>query len=83
MFTNATITLSNNDRTATLALGQQTLIATLEEPSAATFAVTTDPTRTASLGALPSGQVDQPNDGVSLLTIDIEAGTSTIAVLFK
>ncbi|ORY74549.1 chondroitin AC/alginate lyase [Leucosporidium creatinivorum] len=83
MFTNATVTLSNNDRTATLALGGQTLIATLQEPSGASFAVTADPTRTSSLGALPSGQVDQPNDGVSLLTIAIAAGTNTIAVLFN
>lgn len=83
MFTNATVTLSDNDRTATLALGGQTLIATLQEPTGASFAVAQDPARTTSLGALPSGQVDQPNDDVSLLTIDIEAGTNTIAVLFK
>lgn len=83
MHTNATVTLSNNDRTATLALGGQTLIATLQQPAGATFATTENPVRLPSDPALPSGQVDQPNDGITLITIDVAAGTNTIAVLFK
>lgn len=82
MHTNATVTLSNNDRTATLALGGQTLIATLQQPTDATFG-TADAVRLSTDPALPSGQVDQPNEGVTVLTIDIAAGSNTIAVLFK
>lgn len=81
MHSNATIETQGN--TATLTLNGKTLIATILQPSGATFGTQVNPTRLSSDPALPSGQVDQPNDGVTLLTIDQPAGQTTITVLFK
>lgn len=81
MHTNATV--SANGATATLELGGKTLIATILSPSGATFGTQVDPTRASTDPALPSGQVDQPNTGVTAVTIDLPAGQQTIQVLFK
>ncbi|BGP47560.1 hypothetical protein JCM10450v2_003423 [Rhodotorula kratochvilovae] len=89
MHTNATVTLSNSDRTATLKLGSETLIATLRSPSGATFGTeaaeraASDPTTTSYNGATVSMSPDQPNPGVTVLTIDVAAGANTIEVLFN
>lgn len=84
MHTNATIVLSNNGKTATMSLGGQTLIATLQSPSTASFAVG-QPVRLATDPALPTNAAsqDQPNPGVSVLTITLGAGQQTISVLFN
>mgnify|MGYP001580749331 FL=1 len=86
MHTNATITLSNNDRTATLALGGETLIAEILTPAGATFGTaaavrlaTDPPTPTAD----PAMDADQPNPGVTVLTIGLAEGAATLQVLFK
>ncbi|CEQ40577.1 SPOSA6832_02215, partial [Sporobolomyces salmonicolor] len=83
--TNATVTLSNNNQTATLALGDQTLIAELRQPSTAAFATETPSERISTEPALLSGTVDQPNPGVTVLSIDIPAptGGAVIEVLFN
>ncbi|GAA6060416.1 hypothetical protein JCM10212_002184 [Sporobolomyces blumeae] len=82
--TNATVTLSSDGKTATLELGGQTLIAELRSPSDATFG-TAAAERTSSLPALRDGAVDQPNPGVTVLTIDVAAPSSgaVIEVLFN
>lgn len=82
MHTNATVSLTDNDRTAELTLNGQKMVATILEPADARFATQENPTRLSSDPALPSGQTDQPNDGVTLLTIDVGTGTNTIAVTF-
>ena len=84
MHTNATISLSDNDTTATLSLGGQSLIATLRQPSGGDVKFEVEePVRLSTDPALPSGQVDQPNPGVSVLVIKCDAGSNVIEVLFK
>ncbi|KPV72288.1 uncharacterized protein RHOBADRAFT_56100 [Rhodotorula graminis WP1] len=89
MHTNATVALSNSDRTATLTIGDETLVATLRSPSGATFGtedaqrMPSDPTTTMYDGATVTMSEDQPNPGVTVLTIDVAAGTNTIEVLFN
>lgn len=82
MHTNATIT--TNNATATLALSEQTLIASIVQgPSGASFS-TAEPTRSSSDPALPTGTMDadQPNDGVTVLVVDVpNGGTFSLQVL--
>ena len=82
--TNATITLSNSNRTATLALGGKTMVVELVQPTTASFG-TAQPVRLASDPALPSGDLnqDQENRGVTVLTIDLAQGQQTIEVLMN
>ncbi|WWD17872.1 hypothetical protein CI109_102316 [Kwoniella shandongensis] len=83
MHTNATVTL--NQATATLALGGQTLVASIVQgPAGAAFA-TAQPTRASTDPALPTAALDQDqsNDGVTVLTIPVtEGGTFSLQVLF-
>lgn len=84
MHTNATVTLSNNDKTATLKFGGKTLIATLLLPSTGSFGTAAaERLRTDPRTPTGAANADQPNDGVTVLTIDVAAGASTISVLFK
>ncbi|GAA6057364.1 hypothetical protein JCM3770_005727 [Rhodotorula araucariae] len=89
MHTNATVTLSDSDRTATLKLGSETLVATLRAPAGATFGTqaaeraASDPTTTNYQGAEVTMSADQPNPGVTVLTVDVAAGANTIEVLFN
>ncbi|KZT32797.1 hypothetical protein SISSUDRAFT_1066653 [Sistotremastrum suecicum HHB10207 ss-3] len=80
MHTNATVTL--NGATATLALGGQTMIVQILSPSSATF-TTLNATRYADDPPLPPNQVDQPNPGVTVLAINLDAGQQTVQVLFN
>ena len=84
MHTNATITLSNNNQTATLKLGGETMIVSILSPSTASFG-TEEPVRLATDPPLPTDAAsqDQPNPGVTVLTIDIPTGQQTLQVLFK
>jgi hypothetical protein len=84
MHTNATV--KTDGATATLTLGGQTLIAKIVQgPSGAAFG-TREPVRFASDPALPSGDLnqDQPNPGVTVLTITLaQGGTTSLQVLFS
>ncbi|GAA6007587.1 hypothetical protein JCM10207_006395 [Rhodosporidiobolus poonsookiae] len=86
MQTNATISLSDNDRTATLKLGDQELVATLRSPSSATFSqlaatrLSDDPTTSADGTSMSP---DQDNGDAKVLAIDVDAGTQVIEVLFN
>ena len=77
--TNATVTVSSNGTTASLALGGQTLIASiLAGPAGAVF-TTSDANRTTNDPAVPTGpntaeDGDQPNPGVTVLIVDSTAG---------
>lgn len=84
MQTNATIVMSNNNQTATLTLNDETLIAQLRQPSTGAF-FTQAAVAASTDHALASGSENenQPNPGVTVLTIACEAGTNTIEVLFK
>lgn len=76
--------MSNGNKTATLTLGDQTLIATILSPSAAVFG-TAEPVRLSTDPALPpdAASQDQPNPDVTVLTIQIPTGQQTLQVLFK
>ena len=81
MHTNASVEISGNS--ATLTIGDQTLVMTILNPPSGTVLNKTDAVRSPSDPALPDGQVDQPNPGVTVVTIDIPAGSQTIQVLFN
>jgi len=81
MHTNATI-----DPQGTLATldieGKKMQVEILSAPSGVTF-VKADPVRYSDDPALPQGQTDQQNPGVSVLTIDLPAGQYSLQVLFS
>ena len=83
MHTNATVSIDSAGTTATLTLDGQTMkISLLNAPSGAKF-TTMEPVRFSTDPALPSGQVDQPNPGVTVLAISLDAGSYTLEVLFN
>ncbi|KAM0751042.1 hypothetical protein T439DRAFT_288209, partial [Meredithblackwellia eburnea MCA 4105] len=84
MHTNATITMSNGNRTATLTLDKQTMVVELLTPTTAVFS-TAEPVRLSTDPTLPTDAAsqDQPNPGVTVLTITIPTGQQTVQVLFN
>lgn len=83
MHTNATVTVDANDGTsATLKIGDKTLQMKLLSPSGASFA-RADPVRFQSDPATPDNAADPLNPTVSVVTIDLAAGTQNIQVLFS
>ena len=83
MHTNATVAVSSNGTSATLTLEGQTMtMEILNPPSGAQFA-TGQAVRLAGDPALPTGQVDQPNPGVTVVSISLPAGQYTLQVLFN
>jgi hypothetical protein len=83
MHTNATVTIGSGGTSATLALdGQKMVMTILNPPSGATF-TTADAVRLSGDPALPTGQTDQPNPGVTVLTISLPAGQYSLQVLFN
>jgi hypothetical protein len=83
MHTNASVNVASSGTSATLTLESQTLkVDILNAPSGAQF-TTADAVRLAGDPALPSGQVDQPNPGVTVLIINLPAGQYSLQVLFS
>ncbi|KAM0750669.1 hypothetical protein T439DRAFT_289176 [Meredithblackwellia eburnea MCA 4105] len=84
MQTNATVALSSDKKSATLTLGGETLIARILSPAAATFD-TAQAVRLASDPATPTDAAsqDQPNPGVTVLTIAFPTGRQSVQVLFN
>ncbi|KAI9513057.1 chondroitin AC/alginate lyase [Russula earlei] len=83
MHTNATIALGANSQSATLTRDGQTMIVTLlNAPSGAQFAVS-NAVRLAGDPPLPANATDQPNPGVSVLSISLPAGQYSLQVLFN
>jgi hypothetical protein len=82
MHTNATITINGNN--ANLSLGGQSLQVQLINPPTGVSWQNLQPERTTDAPQLQTGQEpDQPNPGVSVLSLSIPAGTNTIMVLFN
>jgi hypothetical protein len=79
--TNATITLSNNNQTATLTIGTNTMQVDLLNPPAGAQFSTMDAVRFPTDPPTPTGWPDQPNPGVTVLTISLPAGQYTLEVL--
>lgn len=83
MHTNATVTIGSSGTSATLTLDGQTLtVQMLSPPSGAKF-TTMDAVRLSTDPATPSGSPDQPNPGVTVLAIELAAGTYDLQVLFN
>ena len=83
MHTNATISYSDNNRVATLTLGDKSLTASILDTAPTLTFQTLAPNRTADAPQLQSGGFDLPNPGVSVLAIDIPSGDTTLEVLFN
>ncbi|KAM5533968.1 hypothetical protein V8D89_012393 [Ganoderma adspersum] len=81
MHTNATVSVSGTS--ATLTIGDKKLqMSILNAPDG--VSMTTGPAqRFASDPALPDGQVDQPNPGVTVVMISLPAGSYSLQVLFN
>ncbi|KZO90230.1 hypothetical protein CALVIDRAFT_490810 [Calocera viscosa TUFC12733] len=86
MHTNATITYQDGNTTAILTLGGQTCevkLLNIPTGTGATFQ-TLEAARYPSDPPLPPGQVDQPNPGVSVLSVTFaDGGSYSIQVLFN
>ncbi|KLO20764.1 hypothetical protein SCHPADRAFT_863609 [Schizopora paradoxa] len=81
MHTNATVTVNSNG--FSLAIGDKNLeMQILNAPSGIQLG-TAQPVRLSTDPALPAGQTDQPNPGVTVVTIDMPAGTYNLQVLFN
>lgn len=81
MHTNATV--DPEGTLATLDIGGKKMqVEIINAPSGATFGKA-DPVRYSDDPALPQDQVDQPNTGVTVLTIDLPAGQYNLQVLFS
>ena len=81
MQTNATVTVNTNG--FSLAIGDKNLeMQILNAPSGIKLG-TAQPVRLSTDPALPEGQTDQANPGVTVVTIDMPAGTYNLQVLFN
>lgn len=86
MHTNATVTTSNGNMTATLELGGEKMEVLLTVSQGAAVFTTAEAVRYSSDPALPSDAAsqDQPNPGVTVLVIDLTTtGNTTVQVLFN
>ncbi|CUA69643.1 hypothetical protein RSOLAG22IIIB_04019 [Rhizoctonia solani] len=84
MHTNATVAIDDAKTTATLTLGGQTMQVKILNAGSGVGFSTKDAVRAASDPALPTGQVDQPNPGVTVLCITLATGgTQSLQVLFN
>ncbi|KAI0257684.1 chondroitin AC/alginate lyase [Lactifluus subvellereus] len=83
MHTNATVSVDKSGTSATLTLDGQTLtMQILNGPTGVGF--TTGPAvRLSGDPALPTGQSDQPNPGVTVVSISLPAGQYNLQVLFN
>ncbi|KAF9244547.1 chondroitin AC/alginate lyase [Melanogaster broomeanus] len=79
--TNATVSLSNNNQTATLTIGTNTMQVDLLSPPAGAQFSTMDAVRFPTDPPTPTGWPDQPNPGVTVLAISLPAGQYTLEVL--
>lgn len=81
--TNATVTVDPSGTSATLEInGQKMQMQILNAPSGATI-TTAEPVRLSTDPALPTGAVDSPNPGVTVVVISLPAGTYSLQVLFN
>ncbi|EIW74347.1 heparinase II III family protein [Coniophora puteana RWD-64-598 SS2] len=79
--TNATVSLSNNNQTATLTIGDATMVVELVNPPSGAAFSTVAATRLPTDPTLPAGGEDLPNDTVTVLAVSLPAGQYTLQVL--
>lgn len=81
MHTNATVSIDSSGTSATLTLDGQTMLVSMVSPPSGAAFTTSDAVRFASDVTPPAP--DQPNPGVTVLIIDLPAGTYSLQVLFN
>ena len=81
MHTNATVTVDGT--TATLTIGDKKLTMSILNAPDGVSMTTMAATRLNGDPALPTGQVDQPNPGVTVVAISRPAGSYSLQVLFN
>ena len=81
MHTNATVTV--NGASATLELDSQTMTVTLLNPPAGAAFSTSAAVRLPNSAEPAPGIPDQENPGVTVLTLQLPAGTYTLPILFN
>ena len=81
MHTNATVSVDGT--TATLTIGDKKLVMSIVDPPDGVTMTTGAAVRFDDDPPLPSGQVDQPNPGVTVVMINLPAGTYSLQVLFN
>lgn len=81
MHTNATVSVSSDGTKATLTIdGDEMIVSILSPSSGATF--TTSAAVRFDTDPIPP-EADQPNPGVTVLIIEMDAGTANLQVLFS
>lgn len=84
MHTNATVTIDTAGTTATLTLGGQTMQVQILNAGSGVGFSTKQAVRASTDPALPDGQTDQENPGVTVLCITLPTGgTQSLQVLFN
>ena len=83
MHTNATVTVDSSGTSATLKIGDQTLTMQILNPTSDMQISTGPAQRFSDDPALPTGQTDQENPGVTVVMINMQAGTKSLQVLFN
>ena len=83
MHTNATVSVDSSGTSATLQIGDQKMTMQLLNPTSDMQISTGPAQRFSDDPALPAGQSDQPNDGVTVVMINVAAGTKSLQVLFN
>ncbi|KAF5381873.1 hypothetical protein D9757_007543 [Collybiopsis confluens] len=81
MHTNATVDVSSDGKSATLTIDGDQMIVSILSPSSGAQFTTSDAVRFPSDPTPP--EPDQPNDGVKVLIIELDAGTYNLQVLFS
>lgn len=83
MHTNASVSIGSGGTSATLSLDGQTMVMTLLSPPSGAQISTMSATRFPTDPPTPAGFSDQPNPGVTVVTISLPAGTYNLQVLFN
>lgn len=85
MHTNATVTPDSSGSSATLELNGKKLVMQILSPPGAKFSTQTPAARSQDDPPLPAGEQnqDQPNPTVTAVSIELDAGTYDIQVLFN
>lgn len=81
--TNATVAVDDSKTSATLTIDDKSMKIQLLNPSS-DMQMSTGPAERFPDGfGLPAGQTDQPNPGVTVVTISMDAGTKSLQLLFN
>ncbi|THH33428.1 hypothetical protein EUX98_g732 [Antrodiella citrinella] len=83
MHTNASVAVDPSGTSATLTIGSSTLTMQILNPTSDMQMSIGDARRFADDPALPAGETDQDNPGVTVVMINMAAGTKSLQVLFN